>query len=61
MIKILNRLPAPLRLEGLVAHSETITEGFLSFPRNYMLAEHTEQISIQKSQITETQGQGKLG
>uniref|UniRef100_A0A4W2DR27 Synaptonemal complex central element protein 1 like n=1 Tax=Bos indicus x Bos taurus TaxID=30522 RepID=A0A4W2DR27_BOBOX len=29
--------------------------------RNYMLAEHTEQISIQKSQITETQGQRKLG
>ncbi|XP_061242794.1 synaptonemal complex central element protein 1-like isoform X2 [Bos javanicus] len=29
--------------------------------RNYMLVEHTEQISIQKCQITETQGQRKLG
>ncbi|KAM7234012.1 hypothetical protein CapIbe_016148 [Capra ibex] len=29
--------------------------------RNYMLAAHTEQISIQNSQITETQGQRKLG
>lgn len=44
-----------------MAHSETVTEGFLSFPRNYMLAEHTEQISIQNSQIRETQGQRKLG
>uniref|UniRef100_A0AC11DRE8 Synaptonemal complex central element protein 1 like n=1 Tax=Ovis aries TaxID=9940 RepID=A0AC11DRE8_SHEEP len=29
--------------------------------RNYMLAEHTEQISIPNSQIRETQGQRKLG
>lgn len=61
MIKVLNRLPTPLRIEGLVAHSETVTEGFLSFPRNYVLAEHTEQISIQNSQVTESQGQRKLG
>nr|XP_020767543.1 synaptonemal complex central element protein 1-like [Odocoileus virginianus texanus] len=29
--------------------------------RNYVLAEHTEQISIQNSQVTENQGQSKLG
>ncbi|XP_070307612.1 synaptonemal complex central element protein 1-like isoform X3 [Odocoileus virginianus] len=29
--------------------------------RNYVLAEHTEQISIQNSQVTESQGQSKLG